>query len=110
MRLFLIVGPDFGGTAAFHDHHDLFVHVALGIECAGARHLDDVASPLTLGAEELDERAVAAHAIPALERHVLHTPHADAAKDRNPLGFHVVVIRGVWPLPGAVAGVLVAFR
>src|SRR5260370_40190028 len=110
MRLLLVVGPHLGGAAALHHHHDLLIHVALGIERAGARHLDDVAAPFALGAVELNEGAVAAHAVPALERHVLDAAHPDAAENRNALRLHVVVVGRVGPLPGAIAGVLGALR
>src|SRR5262249_33943736 len=77
---------------------------------AGAGDLDHVATPAAFGPIELNERAVAAHPVPALERHVLHAPNADAAIDRNPLCSHVVVVGRVGPLPGAVSRVLQSFR
>src|SRR3954447_20220583 len=49
-----------------HALHELFVHVALGIERARARHLDHVEAPFAFRAVELDEAAVAAHPVPAL--------------------------------------------
>src|SRR5262249_32221245 len=110
VRLLLVVGPDFGGAAALRDHHDLFVHMPLGIERAGAWHLDHVAAPLALGAIELNERAVAAHAVPAFERHVLHALHTDAAEDRDALRLHPIVVGRVRALPGAIAGVFSTFR
>ena len=109
-RFRLPVGPDFGGAAAFDHDHDLLVHVLFGIERAGGRHLDHVAAPAAFGAEKLDERALAAHALPRLERHVLHALDADAAEDRNVLRLHEIVVRRVRPLPGADACVLEAFR
>src|SRR5262249_29391961 len=75
----------------------------------GARNLDHVAAPAPFGPVELNERAVAAHPVPALERHVLHAPHADSAINRDALRFHVVVVRRIGPLPGAVPGVLQPF-
>src|SRR5262249_36761042 len=77
---------------------------------AGARNLNHIAAPLALCSVELDERAVAAHAAPRLERHVLHAPNSDAAIDRDSLRLHVIVIRRVRPLPGAVAGVRPSLR
>src|SRR6516225_6712720 len=84
--------------------------MTLGIERAGARDLDHIATPTAFGPVELDEGSVAAHAIPTLERHVLHSPHSDAAINRNPLRLHVVVIRRIGPLPSAVSCVLQPFR
>src|SRR6478672_11526816 len=110
MRLFLVVGPDLGGAPALHYHNDLLVHVALGIERAGARNLDDIEAPFAFGAVELDEGAVATHPVPALERHILHALDADAAENWNPLRLHPVVIGRVGPFPGTVAGVFSPFR
>src|SRR5262245_29687406 len=84
--------------------------MALGVERPGARDLDHVATPTAFGAVELDEGSVAAHAVPTLERHVLYSPHSDAAINRNPLRLHVVVIRRIGPLPSAVSRVLEPFR
>jgi len=68
VRFLLIVGPDLGRATAFDDHHDLLVHMTLGIERARAGHLDHVAAPTAFGAVELDEGSLATHAVPALER------------------------------------------
>src|SRR5262249_57052390 len=84
--------------------------MTLGIERAGARHLDHVAAPTAFGAVELNEGSVATHAVPTLERQVLDPPHSDAAINGNPLRLHVVVIRRVGPLPSAVSRVLQSFR
>src|SRR5262249_15586415 len=108
--LLLIVSPDLGCATAFDHNHDLFIHMALGVEGACARNLNHVAAPLALCSIELDERAIAAHAAPGLERHVLHAANADAAIDRDSLRLHVIVIRRVRPLPGAVARVRPSLR
>src|SRR5260370_41990102 len=84
--------------------------MAFGIERARARHLDHVAAPFAFRAEQLDERASAAHPLPWRKRHVLHAPHADAAKDWNALALHEIVIGRVRPLPSAVSGVLITLR
>src|SRR5258706_11277533 len=110
VRLLLAVGPDFGGAAPFDNDHDLFIHVALGMQRAARRDFDTVAAPFAFRAEELDESAVAAHALPRLQRHVLDSFHADAAKDRDALALHEIVIGCVRPLPGAVSGVLQPLR
>src|SRR5262249_5224865 len=108
--LLLTVSPDLRCAAAFDDNHDLFIHVALGIEGACARNLNHIAAPLALCSVELDEGAIAAHAAPGPERHVLHAANPDAAIDRDSLCLHVIVIRRVRPLPGAVAGVRPSLR
>ena len=80
------------------------------VERAGSRYFDDVTAPQTFGAEQLNERAAAAHALPRLARQVLNTAHADIAVDSNALSLHKVVIRSVWaeklaePSSGLVIG------
>src|SRR4030095_5465085 len=91
----IAINPHFGGAAALDDKILLFVKMLLGIERAGTRNFYDVAAPQSLGAEQLNERAVAAGALPWFARQILHSAHADIAINRDPLGFHVVVIRRV---------------
>src|SRR6202045_3954598 len=90
--------------------HDLFVHVALGVERSRTWDLDHIAAPAPFGTVKLDEGSVPSHALPPFERHVLYPAHADPAIDRNPLRLHVVVIRRIRPFPGAIARVLEPFR
>jgi hypothetical protein len=84
--------PDLGGTAAFYDQADLLIKVSLDIERARARHLDHIHAPQAFGAKELDVAAAPALPLPGRERQILHSPHADAAKDRNALRFHEAVV------------------
>src|SRR6476660_7199938 len=72
--------PDLGGAATFHDEEDFFVHVLLGIECAGPRDFDDVAAPFRFGAVELDVGAASARALPRFERKVMRALEAEAAE------------------------------
>ena len=93
----IAVYPDFGRAAAVNDEILLFVEMLFGIQRAGAGNFDDITAPQPFGAEQLNERAVAAHALPRFARQVLHPAHADIAINRNPLRFHEVVIRRVGP-------------
>src|SRR5439155_15006846 len=110
VQFLLSVCPDLGRAATLDNDHDLFVHVALGVERSRAWDLDHITAPAPFGAVKLDEGSVPSHALPAFERHVLYAAHADPAIDRNPLRLHVIVIRRIRPLPGAIARVLEAFR
>ena len=100
----IAVDPDFRGAAAVDDEILLFVEMLFGIQRAGAGNFDDVAAPQTFGAEQLNERAVAAHALPRLARQILHAAHADVAIDRNALRFHEVVVGRVRPEKFSIAG------
>ena len=82
----------------------------LGIERAGARHLDDVAAPFAFGAVELDVGAAAAGALPRRERQVLHLADADVAEHRDAFRLHEVVVGRLRPAELAEAGALAAGR
>src|SRR5215470_14258010 len=84
--------------------------MALNVERAGRRDLDDVEAPQALGAEELDKGAAPAEPRPIRERQVLHPAHPDAAVDRNAFGLHEAVVRHRRALELAVAGVLAGLR
>jgi hypothetical protein len=90
------------------DEIDLLVEMLLRIECAGARHLDDVTAPFALGAVQLDEAAFAAQPLPGRERQVLHLAYADAAVDRNAFRFHEQVIGRLRPAELSEAGAVAA--
>jgi hypothetical protein len=92
VALAVVVEPDLGRPTALDDQIDLLVKMPFGIECAGARHLDDVAAPFALGAVQLDIAALAAQTLPRCERQVLHLAHPDIAVDRNAFRFHEQVI------------------
>src|SRR5258706_6375634 len=110
MRFLLIVRPDLRRAAPFHDHHDFLVPMPFGIECTRGRHLDHVAAPFAFRAEQLDERPSATHPLPWRKRHILHAPYADAAKNRDALALHEIVISRVRPLPSAISSVLIPLR
>src|SRR5215472_13403368 len=95
--LAVLVEPHLGRAAALDHVVDFLVEVLLGVERAGARHLDDVTAPFPLGAVELDVGAAPAKAFPRGERQILHLAHADVAEDRNALRFHEQVVRRLRP-------------
>ncbi len=100
----IAVNPNFRRAAAVDDEILFFVQMLFGIERARAGDLDEVTTPQTFGAQELDEGAATAHAFPRLARQVLHAAHADVAIDRNALRLHKVVIGRIGPEKFAVAG------
>src|SRR5580704_9015923 len=78
----------------------------LGVERAGARHLDDVAAPFAFGAVELDVGAAAAEALPRRQRQVLHLAHPDVAEHRNAFRLHEQVVGRLRASELAEAGAL----
>src|SRR4029450_3752516 len=102
--LWIAVDPNFGSAAAVDDEILLFVQVLFGIQCSRAGNFDDVATPQTFGAEELNKRAVAAHAFPGFARQILHPAYSDVAIDRNTLRLHEVVIGRIGPEKFSIAG------
>ena len=100
----IAVEPHLGRAAALDYVDDLLVEMLFRIERAGARHLDHVAAPFSFGAVELNVGAAPAEPAPRGERQVLHAPHPDVAKDRNPFGFHEQVVRRLRPAEFAEAG------
>ena len=93
---FLLVAflPDFRGAAAFDDEEDFLVHVLLRIKRTTRGHFNHIAAPFRFRAVELDEMAFATATLPVEERQVLHLADANAAEDRNALGFHPRIIGG----------------
>src|SRR5436190_6318741 len=108
VALAVVVEPDLGGAAAFDDEIDFLVNVLLGVQRAGARHLDDVVAPFAFGAVELDVAAAAAGALPWRQRQVLHLADADVAKYRDAFRLHEVVVGRLRPAELAKAGALAA--
>ena len=101
--------PDFGRAAALDDEDHLFVKVLVGVQCAGPRHLDDVAAPQAFGAVELDIAAPTAQALPRCERQILHSAGANTAVNRNALRFHEAVIGHLRALEFTQSGVFALF-
>src|SRR4030081_627372 len=66
--------------------------MALDIERASARDLDDIATPQSFRAVELDIASAPAQPMPRLHGQVLHPPHSYAAIDRNTLRLHEAVV------------------
>ena len=102
--------PHFGRAAAFDDEADLLVEMAFGVERARAGQLDHIHAPQAFGAEELDEGAAAAQALPVGERQVLHAPDADVAIHGQAFLIHEAVIGQLRPFEGSEACVLARFR
>src|SRR5262252_1618608 len=86
MALGVGVKPDLRGAAPLDHEIDFLIKMLLGIERAGARHLDHVAAPFALGAVKLNVSATAAKASPWCKRQVLHSADPDIAEHRNALG------------------------
>src|SRR5665213_1787420 len=110
MALAVAVEPDLGRAAAVDDVIELLIKMLLGIEGAARRHLDDIAAPFALGAEELDVAAAPAKTAPFGERQVLHLADADVAIDRDALALHELVVGRGGTAEFAVAGFPAAGR
>jgi hypothetical protein len=104
------VEPDLGRAAALDDEIDLLVHVLFGVESPGAGYLDDIGAPFAFGAVQLDVTAASAHALPWLQRQVLHLADADIAEDRDLFRLHEQVVWRLGTIELAEAGPLEARR
>src|SRR5262249_30869359 len=89
--------------------HDLFIEVPLHVERTGGRDFDEIESPQSFGAEELDIRAATAEPLPRRQRQGLHAADPDAAIDRHALPLPAAVVGHGGALELAVSGVLAGF-
>src|SRR5688500_16490468 len=96
----VVTVPDLRRAAPFEHVEDLFVHVLLGSDRAGAGDLDHVHALKPAAAVELDECAARAHARPRSQTQLADIVEAHgAAMQRKILLLHVNLIGSCLPYP-----------
>ena len=85
--------PHLGRAAPFHHQVNFLVHVLLRFQRTLAWHLHHKATPLGLRAQQLNEVAAPAGALPRHQWQVMHAADADITEHRQPLALHKRVIR-----------------
>src|SRR5439155_23258273 len=85
--------PDLHRAPSLDDEKYFLIRVPFGIQRRSVRDLDEVASPDSFSAVELEKRALPTHARPRSERQVLHPVYSNAAVDRAALPLHELIVR-----------------